>query len=175
MNAKSGQGESNAVAYPELAESLHAIASKERAARMIEVNIAYAQCFMDGDFEGMLDYLVEVPVFEMYPQAIRITGREAVLERSKRLFPLASQNDSRTAHSHRITACTAGSDVLIHEFSNIYKLADGTSRRCYTVAVIPFVGDRMVGERVYSDQYLGRLREQLLGADFLARPDVTIL
>jgi len=52
---------------------------------------------------------------------------------------------------------------------------DGTQRRCYTIAVIPFVGDKMVGERVYSDQHLGRLRERLLGADFLDRPDVTIL
>jgi hypothetical protein len=175
MTAKLGQDECSAVHYPKLVETQHEIPSKERAARMIEVNVAYAQCFMTGDFEGMLDHLIEVPVFEMYPQAIRITGREAVLERSKRLFPLASQNDSRTALSHRITASTAGNDVLIHEFSNIYKLADGTSRRCYTVAVIPFVGDKMVGERVYSDQYLGRLREQLLGADFLERPDVTII
>jgi hypothetical protein len=175
MTAEFGQDGRSAVEYPQLAESTHAIPSKERMTRMIEVNMAYAQCFMNGDFERMLDYLVEVPEFEMYPQAIRITGREAVLERSRRLFPLASQNDLRTAKSHRITASAAGNDVLIHEFSNIYDLADGTRRRCHTVAVIPFVGDKMVGERVYSDRHLGRLREELLGVDFLERPDVTIL
>jgi len=175
MNVESGRHDNSAVDYPELSESLHAIASKDRAARMVEVNIGYARCFMNGDFQGMLDYLIDVPVFEMYPQGIRITGRDAVLERSKRLFPLASQNDTRTTQSHQITASTAGEDVLIHEFSNIYDLMDGTQRRCYTIAVIPFVGDKMVGERVYSDQHLGRLRERLLGADFLDRPDVTIL
>lgn len=174
MTAVSGHEES-AVKYPELAESLHSVTSKDRAARMIEINMGYARCFMNGDFHGMLDYLIEVPVFEMYPHGIRITGRDAVLERSKRLFPLASQNDTRTTQSHQITASAAGDDVLIHEFSNIYDLMDGTQRRCYTIAVIPFVGDKMVGERVYSDQHLGRLRERLLGPDFFSRPDVTIL
>lgn len=156
-------------------EGAENIPSKERAARMIEVNGIYAQRFMDGDFDGMLEVLVDEPVFEIYPRGVRIVGREAVRERSKRLYPLASQNDTRTAEAHRITASTAGQDVLIHEFSNVYTFPDGSTRRCYTVAVVPFEGDKIVGERVYSDGHLGRLREQLLGEDFFARPDVFAL
>ena len=175
MNDKLASGDPAALKYPELAETMHSIASQERAARMIEVNMGYARCFMNGDFHGMLDFLVDVPVFEMHPLGIRITGRDAVLERSRRLFPMASQNDTRTTQHHQIRASTAGEDVLIHEFSNIYDLQDGTQRRCYTIAVIPFERDKMVGERVYTDQHLGRLRERLLGPDFLDRPDVTIL
>ncbi len=175
MSTGSEQVDTTGIEYPELADVSHAVPSKERVARMIEVNMEYALCYMNGDFEGMMDSLVEVPEFEMHPPSIRFVGREAVLERSRRMHALASQNDLRTTKSHRITAVTADNDTLIHEFSNIYTLSDGTTRRCYTVAVIPFVGDKMVGERIYSDQYLGRMREELLGPDFLARPDVTIL
>lgn len=167
MATPSGQ-----VEYPALTESAHHIPSKERVARMIEVNMGYAQCYMDGDFEGMLDYLIDVPVFEFHPQAIRVTGREAVVERSRRMFPAVSQNDSRTASEHEIRASTFAADLLIHEFSNVYRLADGTSRRCHTVAVIPFVGDKMVGERIYTDQYLAELRDHHLGPDFMDLPGV---
>jgi len=170
-----GRSENATVDYPGMDEGAEGIPTKDRATQMIEINKAYAQCFMDGDFDGMLNHLVDEPVFEIFPPAVRITGREAVRERSKRLYPMASQNDTRTAQSHRITASTAGEDVLIHEFSNLYTLPDGSVRRCYTVAVVPFEGDKMVGERVYSDQHLGRLREQLLGEDFFARSDVTLL
>ncbi|MCP5364490.1 MAG: hypothetical protein H6905_04570 [Hyphomicrobiales bacterium] len=174
MNTEPGQFDP-AVAYPELAEGKHSIATQERVARMIEINMGYALCYMNGDFEGMMNYLIDEPVFEMHPPSIRFKGREAVLERSRRMHALASQNDLRTTQSHRITAHAADSNTLIHEFSNIYSLGDGTTRRCYTVAVIPYIGDKMVGERIYSDQYLGQMREQLLGPDFLNRPDVTIL
>lgn len=165
----------DAVSYPGMEEGAEGIPTKQRAEQMIAVNSAYAQCFMDGDFDGMLEHLVEEPVFELYPVGVRIVGREAVRERSKRLFPMASQNDTRAAQTHRITASTAGQDVLIHEFSNVYTFADGTRRRCYSIAVVPFEGNKMVGERVYTDEHLGRLRVQLLGEDFFARPDVTLL
>jgi hypothetical protein len=164
-----------AVDYPGMDEGAEGIPSRERATRMIEVNKAYAQCFMDGDFDGMLEHLVDEPVFEMFPPGVRITGRDAVRERSRRLYPMASQNDTRTANSHRVTASTAGQDVLIHEFSNKYTFPGGSVRRCYTVAVVPFEGDKMVGERIYSDQHLGRLRTQLLGEDYFSRPDVSLL
>lgn len=163
---------SGKVEYRALTESIHAIPSAERVARMIEINMGYAQCYLDGDFEGMFDYLIDVPVFEFHPQAIRVTGREAVFERSKRMFPTVTQTDSRTATQHEIRATSAGEDLLIHEFSNVYSFPDGTSRRCYTVAVIPFVGDKMVGERVYTDQYLAELRAHHLGPDFLNLPGV---
>jgi len=175
VTTEADQPQNAIVDYPAFDEGVDGIPSKERAARMVQVNMAYAQCFMDGDFDGMLEHLVDEPVFDLHPMGIRITGRDAVRERSKRLFPLATQNDLRTAQSHRITASTAGQDVLIHEFSNEYVFPDGAVRRCYTIAVIPFEGDKMVGERVYSDQHLGRLRKQLLGDDFFNRPDVTVL
>ena len=167
---------SERVEYPALNEGVESMPSKERAARMVEVNLGYAQCFMDGDFEGMLDYLIDVPVFEHYPMGIRITGRAAVLERSRRLHPSAVQNDSRTAgDTHVITASTAGSDVLIHEFNNVFDLPDGTRTRCYMLAVVPFVGDKMVGENVYTDHRVADWWDSLFGEDYLEIPGVELL
>jgi len=169
------ESEHDAVAYDALHEA-ESLPSPERVARMIAVNMGYAQAYMDGDFEKMLEFLVDEPVFELHPPSVRVVGREAVLERSRRLFGFASQNDSRTAaDTHRITASTAGQDVLIHEFNNVYTFPDGSQRRCFTVAVIPFIGDKMVGERIYSDVHLGRLRTESLGEDFYDLPGVVRL
>ena len=102
-----------------------------RAAKMIEVNMKYARCFLDGDFEGMEEFLVEEPVFEHYPQAMRIAGREAVRARSKRGFSVTAQFDSRDGglRTHRITAVCFANDALVHEFSDVLTMPDGSRRR----------------------------------------------
>lgn len=167
---------SDKVEYPTLTESVQHIPSAERVAEMIDVNMEYAKCYLDGDFDGMFEYLVDVPEFEFHPPSIRVTGRDAVRERSRRMFQLTSQNDLRKGvTTHRITAATHDQDTLVHEFSNVYTFPGGTRRRCYSVAVIPFVGDKMVGERIYSDTYIGGLRAQLLGEDFYELPGVVRL
>ena len=162
--------------YPELDEALAGLPSKERAAQMLAINMKYAQCFLDGDFDGMEEYVVETPVFEEYPEAVRITGREATRARSERLYPLIEQLDRRKGQdTHRITASAFGEDVLIHEFSAVLELPDGSRRRCHLIAVVAFEGDKMVGERVYSDLGYDVLRRQGFGEDFYALPGVTKL
>lgn len=149
--------------------------SPERAAQMIDINLRYAQCFLDGDFDGMEECLVETPVFEAFPEAVRITGREAVRVRSERLFATTMrQLDPRTGeNTHEISAVGFGEDVLIHEFSNEFEMPDGTMRRCHMLAVVQFEGDKMVGERVYTDRYLDAQKLETMGADFYDLPGVT--
>lgn len=150
--------------------------SAPRAAEMVEVNMQYARRFLDGDFEGMEDFLIETPVFEHYPQAMRIVGREAVRVRSERSFTVTRQFDPRRdASTHRITAVCFAQDALVHEFSNVFAMPDGTKRRCYLAAVVTFDGDKMIGERVYTDSFFARIIDDALGPDFIDLPGVTLL
>lgn len=162
---------------PELFDAARRLPRRERAVRMIEVNLVYAQHYFDGDFERMFDCLIECPVFEHYPRAVRIEGRDAVRERSKRSYStVIRQLDPRKGpDTHYIASSCVGEHVLIHEFSNLFVLPDGTSERCYTLAVVPFRGDSMVGERIYSDRHLSSMNERTFGVDFEARADVTLL
>lgn len=159
---------------PELIEEARQIPSHARHAAMIDANLVYMQHYFDGNWEPMLDALIDEPSFEQFPQGIRIEGRDAVHERNSRGHAAGMKDmDPRiwSEDNHRITAAAVGVDMLIHEFSNVFTQPDGTKRRSYLLAVIPYVGDKLVGERVYGDGGWGRN----WGGDFEKLPGVTVL
>ena len=77
--------------------------------------------------------------------------------------------------THRLSASCVGEDLLVHEFSNVFTFDDGGSERCYMLAIIPYVGDKLVGERVYSDRHTERRRTPEQHEAFEAVPGVTVL
>ena len=111
------------------------------------------------------------------PKAVLIRGREGALERFRHgIRTTMKQLDPRkTKDTHRLTASCVGKDALIHEFSSVMILPDGRAERCYTLAVVPFVGDRMFGERTYSDRFYADMREATFGPELDATPHVTQL
>lgn len=153
------------------------VASRERAARMLEIDLEYAECYFNGDFDGMEEYLVDVPAYEFYPQAIRMTGKEAVRARSERGFKTTMKqlDPYRNEDTREYRALAFSDDHMIGETTATFVLPDGTKKRCSYIAVIEFDGDKMVGERIYSDHYHARLRDTKFGPDFLKVPGVTLL
>lgn len=163
--------------YPALDEAVQALPSPQRIEEMVETNLKYAQCFLDGDFDGMEEFLVETPVFEQYPQAVRITGRDAARARAERHYrDMIEQLDPRKGeNTHEISVVAFGADVMIHEFSSEFELSDGTSRRCRMLAIVAFEDDKMIGERVFTDHYLAEMDSSHPDEGFYGRADVTDL
>lgn len=164
-------------ACPALLKGATRLPSSDEARAMVATNLRYAQTYFDGDFERMFESLVEVPVFEQHPRAVRIEGRDAVRERSRRSYEstIRQLDPRKGADTHFFASGCVGDQVLLHEFSNTFSFPDGTEERCYLLAVVPFEGGRMVGERVYTDGRLASLRRETFGDDFEALPGVTLI
>ena len=98
-------------------------------------------------------------------------------ERSRRSFAstIRQLDPRKGTDTHRIATSCAGENLLIHEFSNVFAMPDGSDERCYLIAIIPYVDDKMVGERVYTDRHQASLRAQTFGPDFDALPGVTLV
>lgn len=143
--------------------------------RMIELNLAHAKRYMDGDIDGVIEHsLVENPVYEMFPIGARFEGRELV-----RLFHVVSapvmlaQVDPRNGGDTREILSVAFSDnTFTCEFSNVFTLPDGSQERCHMAATVIFEGEKMVGERVWLDHHLVDLVTQGFGEEFWAHPDI---
>lgn len=167
------------ISYPDiLLESARRLPSRERAQEMLDIDLGYAACFFNRDFDGMEKHLVDNPDYEMQPLGLRITGRDAVRERSERLQAhTIAQIDPRSAveETREIRSVAYGEDVMVVEWSNDFTLPDGSRKRCYSVAIIPYEGDKMVGERVYTCQNFAELRKHALGEDFTEVDGVTKL
>ena len=148
--------------------------SRERAQEMLDIDMQYAAHFHNRDFKGMETCLVGSPDFEMQPLGRRIKGKSADRERSKRLQKaVVAQLDPKNRSSNKDTAnqvfrsVAFGKDVMIVEWSADHTLPDGSRKRCYTIAVVQYEGQKIVGERVYTCQNAATLRGHALGADFL--------
>lgn len=150
------------------------IPTRERAQEMLDIDMKYGAYFHNRDFEGMETCLVDSPDFEMQPLGLRIQGKAAYRERSRRLQKaVVAQLDPKGRSSKEDSAnqvfrsIAFGKDVMIIEWSANHTLPDGSRKRCYTIAVVEYEGQKIVGERVYTCQNAATLRGHALGADFL--------
>ena len=169
--------DSEQVQYPDtLANAAHNLPTVERAQEMIDIDLKYGSCFFNSDFDGMRECLVDSPEFEMHPLGIRISGMEAVIERSKRVQAgLLAPVDPRSNKPVVVRTACFSKDAMMVEWNAELAFPDGTIRKCYAVAVIPYDGDKIVGERVYTCENFAELRKQALGADFSDVEGVTRL
>jgi len=156
--------------------------TRERAQEMLDINMKYSACFHNRDYEGMEKCLIDSPRFEMQPLGLQIHGMTAYRERSKRLQKaIPGQLDPKKRSSNQDSAqqkfrsIAFGKDHMIVEWSSYHTMPDGSRKRCYTIAVIEYEGDKMVGERVYTCANAAELRGNALGADFVNVEGVTRL
>lgn len=145
--------------------------------RMIELCMWHESFEFDGDIDGIMSTLIEVPLYELYPRGVRITGREAVRLFYERTVWIFRQLDprGRDEQTREVVSIAFGDTHLAAELSDVFELPDGTRRRLKSAAIVEFEGDRLVGERLYLDTILSALIEESLGEEFFARPDVTEL
>lgn len=160
-----------------LLESANRVPTPERAAEMLKIDLEYSQCFFNGDFDGMLEILVDTPVYEFYPQAVRMTGKDAARARAERGYTstIGQVDPRKNEDTREYRALAYGENVMVGETTALFTLPDGTKKHCSYIAVIEFDGDKMVGERVYSDHYHASMRDQKFGGEFSKLPGVTML
>lgn len=153
-----------------LLKSPSRVPTPERAAQMLEIDLNYARCYLERDYDGLLGHLVDTPEYEWYPQAIRMTGKEAALARCKIGYnnTIKQIDPSKNDDTREYRAIAFGENIMVGETTATFVLPDGTRKRCSYVAIIEFDGDKMVGERVYSDRYHASLREASLTDEFFA-------
>lgn len=141
---------------------------------MIQFNLEHARKFMEGDIDGIMrESIVDDPVWEFYPNRIRVSGKQAIRRYHEINYKaIIAQVDPRNGGDTReFYSETHGENVITHEFSNIMNL-DGVEKRCYFIAVIPYQDGKMVGERVYMDKDVAVWFEKQFDADFFKLPGV---
>jgi hypothetical protein len=145
--------------------------------RMIELCMRHESFEFDNDVDGIMSTLIDTPVYELYPRGVRIKGPDAVRVFYERTLWIFRQLDprERELETRQVVSIAFGDTHLAAEFSDVFELPNGTTKRLQSIAVVQFQGDLLVGERLYLDHILGSLIDQSLGADFFARPDVTEL
>jgi hypothetical protein len=153
------------------------VAEKLTPDRMIELAMEHEVFEFANDVDGIMSTLVDEPVYELYPQGVRISGREAVRRFYELTMPIVLQFDyRRKALDTREITCAAFSDNQIASEVNCeFDFPDGTTRRVYLMCVGEFRGGLMYGERIYCDQALAGLYDSVLGPDFYELPGVTRL
>lgn len=143
---------------------------------MVDFNLEHARKFLEGDIDGIMEQsLIDVPVWEFYPNRIRLTGKEAVRRYHEinykvvieQVDPRTHGEDTREFYSH-----TSGPNVISHEFSCMMHMKNGTSFRGYFLAVIPYQNGRMVGERVWMDKCTAEWFEESFDRAFFTIPGV---
>ena len=141
---------------------------------MIAFNLEHGRKFMEGDIDGIMrESLVDDPVWEFYPNRIRISGKEAVRRYHEiNLKAVIAQVDPRNGGDTReFYSETAGENVITHEFSNMMNL-NGIVKRGYFLAVIPYQDGRMVGERIWLDKDTAAWFESQFDEEFFKLPGV---
>ena len=149
---------------------------KMSAQEMIDFNLEHGRKFMEGDIDGIMQHsLIDNPVWEFYPNRIRISGKEAVRRYHELNYKtVIEQIDPRKygGDTREFYSTTTSENMLTHEFSNMITRKDGTSFRGYVIAVIPFQNGKMVGERIYLDKHMGAWFEEGLDKEFFEMPGV---
>ncbi|HJQ16982.1 MAG TPA: hypothetical protein VJ859_08270 [Allosphingosinicella sp.] len=137
---------------------------------MIDFNLEHSRKFMEGDIDGIMEHsIIDNPVWEFYPNRIRVTGKEAIRRYHELNYKIViEQIDPRNfgGDTREFYSTTTSENTLTHEFSSMYTRKDGTQFRGYTIAVIPYQDGKMVGERIYLDKEMGAWFEESLDEDF---------
>jgi hypothetical protein len=145
--------------------------------QMTETLMRHELFEFDEDLDGVMTTLVDVPVYELHPQAYRITGKEAVREMYERTLPVFIQFDHRRheVDTREIKCVAFSNNQMAAELAADFVFPDGETRRVHLTCIAEFSGDKVVGERLYLDHKLAELYDQALGPDFFELPGVTKL
>lgn len=142
---------------------------------MLAFNLEHSRRFMEGDIDEIMNNsLVDDPVYEFYPSRIRVSGKEAVrryheIEYRRTIQEVDPRNGGDTREFY---AVAFGENTFIAEFSSMMNMPDGSCRRCYMNAVVPFANGKMTGERVWMDHDLAAWFEAVLDQEFFDLPGV---
>ena len=138
---------------------------------MIALNYKYALYYREGKFDALLDeVMVEEPVFEYYPNRIRLVGRQALRknwEIKHRGFKDIIDNGKST-----VRYSTFGENYYAAEFTLNMPMPDGTRKPWHKMALVSFQKDRMIGEIVYNDHYFAERLEKMMTPEFTSTPGV---
>ena len=162
--------------YPEFPEDL--LRSVERAGegltpgQMLALDLDHARRFRSDDHEAVrAESLTEEPVYEMHPQAVEIRGIDAV----RYMHEHSPMKDPEFRDTLRIRSVSYGHNTMTLEWSKVYRMPDGSTKRCHAIAVIPYEDGKLTGERVYTDANLALIKDHAYGEGYYDRPDVTSL
>ncbi|HKT72288.1 MAG TPA: hypothetical protein VJQ47_05315 [Steroidobacteraceae bacterium] len=138
---------------------------------MVAINYKYAKYYREGNFDALMnECMVDVPVYEYFPNRIRLTGKLAL----RRNFEVKHKGfvDIIDQGRPEVRYCTFGENCYAAEFSIAMPMPDGTRMRWHKFALIPFRQRRMVGEIVYNDSFFAERLEKMMTQDFLSTPGV---
>lgn len=138
---------------------------------MVGINYRYAKLYREGKFDELLDeVMVDVPVFEYYPNRIRLVGRQALRknwEIKHRGFKDIIDNGKSTVRYSMF-----GENYYAAEFTLNMPMPDGTRMPWHKMALVSFRKDRMIGEIVYNDHYFAERLEKMMTPEFTSTPGV---
>src|SRR5262245_60206723 len=124
--------------------------------RMVALAMEHEVFEIASDLDGSMSTLVDDPLYELSPQAIRISGREAVRRFYELTMPIVLQFDYRRKEvdTREITCAAFSDNQIASEVNSEFELPDGTTKRVHLMCIGEFRGDLMFGERIYSDHTL---------------------
>jgi hypothetical protein len=145
--------------------------------QMTEVLMRHELAEFDNKLDDVMSTLVEEPVYELHPQAIRFSGRDAVRGFYERTLGFLNQFDHRgkEVDTREIVCVAFTGNQLVAELNEELELPNGTRKRVYLVTVVEYRGDKIVGERLYCDHVLAGLFDNALEEDFYSLPGVVRL
>jgi hypothetical protein len=132
--------------------------------------LAHETAEIQNDLEGTVATLADNPQYELPTVGWKLEGLEAVREFYKRtLGPMNERAVSARKRVHGIAPNT-----LCRE-AHLTLVLDGEEVVCNYSAVIVLDGDRIAGERLYTDPFLAGIFADALGDDFGDVPGVSRL
>jgi hypothetical protein len=147
---------------------------KSDQAGILAIVKQHAVAELSVDIDGTMATLVDHPVYNWFPNRLRIEGADAVREMYARLAPLLIQ--FRASEENRSTNFTTFAEsAYAVEVDLDYRIADGSIKRVHTASFIRFDGGRLLGETTYLDSYLADVVNSLLGDEFRKLPGVTVI
>ena len=140
--------------------------------QMLALDLDHARRFRSGDHDAVkAKSLIEEPVYECHPQAVEMRGIDAV----RYMHEHSPMKDPEFRDTLKIRSVSYGYNTMTLEWSKVYRMPDGSTKRCHAIAVIPYEDGKLTGERVYTDANLAQIKDHAYGQDFYDRPDVTSL
>lgn len=138
--------------------------------RMEHTFTTHGEAELALDLEATMATLTADPLYELVTVGWEVRGRDAVREMYRRLF--AGYNTRVVSSTARIFAVAP--NALCREGFTVLK-TDTDPVTYHSIAVVPFDGDLISGERLYADVPNAGLMRTALGSDFGDVPGVTAL
>jgi len=126
---------------------------KDRVERLVAVAREHAAAEARGDMEGTLATLEDVPVYEMQPARLRLSGIDA----ARRCYDHFFSEFLPLAGDSLLKAEWVTEEGLGQEYGVQLRMPDGSAEWHNVIGVLLFGADRLAGERIYASERLFRL------------------